>query len=107
MSWGALGFFASMKQAQYNEVAVIDFDAVAKTELTREPFQFFATPGVLSAPDLAAIREDFPDIRRPGIFPLSELSYGPAFGRLIEDIKSPELEDVMAEKHGVDLSGKP
>ncbi len=86
---------------------VIDFEAIAKTELTREPFQFFATPGVLSAMDLAAIREDFPDIRKPGIFPLSELSYGPAFARLIEDIKGQELEDVMAEKYGVDLSDKP
>ncbi len=86
---------------------MINFDAIAKTELTREPFQFFATPGVLSAMDLAAIREDFPDIRKPGIFPLSELSYGPAFARLIEDIKSQELEDVMAEKYGVDLSDKP
>ncbi len=86
---------------------MIDFDAIAKTEPTREPFQFFATPGVLSAMDLAAIREDFPDIRKPGIFPLSVLSHGPAFARLIEDIKSQELEDVMAEKYGVDLSEKP
>jgi hypothetical protein len=86
---------------------VIDFDAIAKTEPTREPFQFFATPGVLSAVDLTAIRGDFPDIRKPGIFPLSVLSHGPAFARLIEDIKSQELEDVIAEKYGVDLSEKP
>ena len=86
---------------------MIDFDAIAKTEPTREPFQFFATPGVLSAMDLAAIREDFPDIRKPGIFPLSVLSHGPAFAQLIEDITSQELEDVMAEKYGVDLSDKP
>ncbi len=86
---------------------MINFDAIAKTEPTREPFQFFATPGVLSAMDLAAIREDFPDIRKPGIFPLSVLSHGPAFARLIEDIKGQELEDVMAEKYGVDLSDKP
>ncbi len=86
---------------------VIDFNAISKTEVIREPFQFFATPGVLSAVDLAAIRSDFPDIRKPGIFPLSELSYGSAFARLIEDIRSQELEDVMAEKYGVDLSDKP
>ncbi len=83
---------------------MIDYDAIAKTEVTREPFQFFATLGALSAVDLAAIREDFPDIRKPGIFPLSELSYGPAFARLIEDIRSQELENIMAEKYGVDLS---
>lgn len=86
---------------------MIDFDAIAKTELNRAPFQFFATPDVLNAVDLAAIRKDFPDIRKPGIFPLSALSYGPAFARLIEDINSQELENVMAEKYGVDLSDKP
>ena len=86
---------------------VIDFNAISKTEVIREPFQFFATSGVLSAVDLAAIRADFPDIRKPGIFPLSELSYGHAFARLIEDIRSQELEDVMAAKYGVDLSDKP
>ena len=86
---------------------MIDFDAIARTEAAREPFQFFATPDVLSATDLAAIRADFPDIRKPGIFPLSVLTYGPAFTRLVEDIHSQDMEDVMAEKYGVDLSGKP
>ena len=79
---------------------MIDFGAIARTEATHDPFRFFATPGVLSAEDLAAVRADFPDIRKPGIFPLSELTYGPAFARLIEDIRSQELEDILAEKYG-------
>lgn len=86
---------------------MIDIDAIARSELAREPFPFFTTPDVLGAEDLAAIRADFPDIRKPGIFPLSALTYGPAFAALIEDIRSRELEDVMAEKYGVDLSDKP
>ncbi len=86
---------------------MIDFDAIARAEARHEPFAFFAAPGVLSAVDLAAIRADFPPIRKPGIFPLSEISYGPAFARLVEDIRSRELEDIMAEKYGVDLSDKP
>ncbi len=86
---------------------MINFDAIARAEVAREPFQFFATPDVLIAADLAAIRADFPDIRKPGIFPLSALTYGPAFARLVEDIDSQEMEDVMAQKYGVDLSDKP
>jgi len=88
-------------------VIVIDFEALAKSPMTREPFQFFATPGVLSAVDLAAVRADFPIIKSPGIFPLSELTYGPAFSQLIEDIQSQDLEDAVAENFGVDLSDKP
>ena len=86
---------------------MIDLDAIARAEVASEPFRFFAAPNVLGADDLVAIREDFPDIRNPGIFPVSELSYGPAFARLIEEIRSPELEDVLAEKYAVDLSAMP
>jgi hypothetical protein len=86
---------------------VINLDAIKRTEVTREPFQFFSTPGVLSAVDLAAIRADFPDIREPGIFPLSELSYGPVFARLISEIISSGFEDIIAEHFGIELSNKP
>lgn len=86
---------------------MIDFGAIERTEITRDPFQFFATPGVLDAEDLAAVRADFPAIRKPGIFPLSELDFGPAFADLISDIRSSELEDILAEKYRVDLSDKP
>ena len=86
---------------------MIDFDAIAQTDLVRDPFQFFTTADVLNKADLEAIRVDFPDIRKPGIFPLSALAYGPAFSRLIEDIRSQAMEDVMSEKYGVDLSDKP
>ena len=86
---------------------MIDFGAIAKSEVVQEPFQFFATENVLNAEDLASIRADFPDIRKPGIFPLSELSYGPAFAQLIRDLQSQEFEDVMAAKYSVDLFDKP
>lgn len=86
---------------------MINFAAIAGAEVAREPFQFFAMPDVLNTADLAAIEADFPDIRKPGIFPLSALTYGPAFARLVEDIRSQDMEDVMAEKYGVDLSDKP
>lgn len=86
---------------------MIDLDAIRRSDLVQDPFKFFAAPGVLSAVDLAAIRADFPDIREPGIFPLSELRYGPAFERLVEALTSADFEDAFAEKYGVDLSDKP
>lgn len=86
---------------------MINFDAIARAEVAVEPFKFFTTPDTLTAVDLAALKADFPDIRKPGIFPLSVLTYGPAFARLVEDIRSQNMEDVMAKKYGVDLSDKP
>ena len=95
-----------MKQIR-EDAALIDFEAIAQAAMTREPFAFFTAAGVLGAADLAAVRADFPVIRKPGVFPLSELRYGPAFARLVDDIRSRDFEDVMAAKYGVDLSDKP
>ena len=70
---------------------MINLDPIVAAKTAKEPFQFFATEGVLSDEDLAAINRDFPNIEKPGIFPLSALTYGPAFAKLIEDIRSPAL----------------
>lgn len=86
---------------------MIDFSVIRQSTVAREPFKFFASPGVLSPVDLATIKADFPAIRAPGIFPLSELTYGPAFTELIEDVRSSDLEEIVGEKFGVDLSDKP
>lgn len=86
---------------------MINLDAISKTEVTREPFGFFATSGVLQDQDLESIRVDFPRIEKPGIFPLSALEYEPAFAKLIDEIRSPELAELMGEKFAVDLTGLP
>jgi SM-20-related protein len=65
------------------------------------------TPGVLNAGQLSDIKGDFPPITQPGIFPLPELTYGPQFARLIEGIRSRELERVLEEKFNVELADKP
>ncbi len=86
---------------------MINFDAISSTDVTREPFQFFATPNVLDGKTLTAVGADFPAIKDPGIFPLSELTFGANFEQLIDDIRSSELEDILSEKFDVDLAGRP
>lgn len=86
---------------------MLDFEAIARAEVASAPFTYFRVPGVLSPVDLAAVRADFPRITEPGLFPLSGLDYGPAFARLIEDVRSPELAVVMERKYRMRLSDKP
>lgn len=86
---------------------MIDFDRIGDAPVSSEPFAFLTAGGTLSQADLAAIRADFPRIDKPGIFPLSALEYGPAFARLVEDIRSPQLAKVLGAKFGVDLDGLP
>ncbi len=82
-------------------------DALAGAKMAQEPFKFFAAQKVLDGADLKAIRADFPKIDGPGLYPLSALSYGPAFQKLLDDINSDELAEVLGKKFGVELKGLP
>ena len=86
---------------------MLDMPTLARAPVAHEPFDFFMAEGVLAEPDLDAIRADFPRIDKPGIFPLTTLEYGPAFARLIDDIRAPELARTVGKKLGVDLEGLP
>ncbi len=86
---------------------MIDLAAVGAADVAREPFFYFVAKDVLQPTQLDEIGRDFPAITKPGIFPLSELTYGGAFSRLIDDIRSPGVEDLLAQKFDVDLSDKP
>ena len=86
---------------------MINLDAISKALVAREPFSFFAADKVLADRDLDAIRIDFPKIQKPGIFPLSALEYGPAFAKLVDEIRSPEMAEALGKKFGVNLKGLP
>ena len=88
-------------------MAVINLESIRKADVTHDPFDFFAINSVLSDDDLKSAQADFPKIDRPGIFPLSELSYGPGFAKLVGEIQSPELAEAVGRKFGVELKGLP
>jgi hypothetical protein len=86
---------------------VLDLDAIANAPVVTEPFPFFTARNVLGTRNLAAIDRDFPDIVKPGIFPLSELTFGASFRALVDEIEGSELEAVIGEKFQIELSDKP
>ena len=86
---------------------MIDFTAIELAPVIHSPFDFFAVQNVLTPNRLKAIRDDFPTIEKPGIFPLTALTYGPAFASLIEDVQSSRLSEIIGKKFGVDLTSLP
>jgi hypothetical protein len=86
---------------------MLDFDRLGRAPLVSEPFPHLQAERLLDAAALARITADFPWIDKPGIFPLSELTYGEAFAELIEEIRGARLEALLGEKFGIDLSDKP
>jgi len=85
----------------------IDLERFRATPLSAEPFDHVVVPGFIRAEALEAINRDYPEIATPGSHPLTALSYGPAFGRLMAEIQGPEMTAAFAEKFGLDLGGHP
>jgi hypothetical protein len=75
--------------------------------LCRDPFDYLVVPGFLRAESLGRINADYPRVDRPGSFPLSEVTYGPAFGALIEELQGEAVRQAFEEKFAVDLKDRP
>ena len=86
---------------------LIDMAALQNARLKRDPFPFFVVPRFIKDGALDAVGADFPVIDHPGSFPLIGLSYGAAFGALIEEIRSAEVSAAVGAKLGMDLNARP
>ncbi|MEX0760044.1 MAG: 2OG-Fe(II) oxygenase [Tistlia sp.] len=86
---------------------LLDLERFAATPLVREPFDHLIVPGFLRPEALAAVAADFPDIAEGGSFPLASLRCGPAFDRLVEEIRSAETAGALGGKFGLELADKP
>jgi hypothetical protein len=88
-------------------MSAIDLAAFRATPLTREPFEHLIVPGFIKRHARPAIQDAFPVLDRPGSFPLSETTYGPAFQALIDELEGPAMRQAFEEKFGIDLSHRP
>jgi SM-20-related protein len=88
-------------------MSFLNVEKFRTTPLTRDPFDFIIVPGFLREEAREALNADFPDIAKPGSYPVSEVHYGASFQGLLDEIQGPEFTTVVGEKFGVDLSGRP
>jgi SM-20-related protein len=88
-------------------LSTLDLEKFRTTPLTREPFEFLVVPEFVKAEARAAIDKDYPEVSRAGSFPLREVTYGPGFAKLIEEMRSEEFRKAFEEKFGIDLANRP
>ena len=82
----------------------INWDALQAAPAGARPFPHLIASDILS-PGLAdSVSRDFPQIENPGSFPCETLQYGPAFARLLADIRGDRMRDLVAEKLGLNLA---
>src|SRR5438045_9182521 len=87
-------------------VSMLDLERFRTTPLTREPFEFLIVPEFVKSEARAAIDKDYPEVARAGRFPLREVTYGPAFAKLIEEMRSEECRKELEAKFDVDLRNR-
>ena len=82
-------------------------EALRATPLVSEPFAHLVVPGLVSAAGLAAINADYPKISSPGSFPTDQVTFGPAFQTLLDELESDEFREAFEEKFKLDLTSRP
>jgi len=86
---------------------MLNLSKLAAAEFHAEPFEYLLVYDFLEPDCQQAVVEDFPRIEKAGSFPLSRLSYGPAFKQLTDELLGNAFGDAVGAKFSMDLSRYP
>lgn len=83
---------------------ILDLDKLRDAPIDSEFFPYCQVDCFIKPEALTKVLKDFPDISIRGSIPAHKLKYGDFFQKLINELHSPELCALVAEKFSVDLS---
>jgi SM-20-related protein len=76
-------------------------------KLETSPYTYTIVPGFLTPETVARINATYPKIDKGGSYPIESLDAGMAIKDVIDELDSPEFEQLIAEKFDVQLAGRP
>ncbi len=85
------------------QLSIISLEALREATLNGNPFPYVVIENFLRPEYAADVVKDFPAIKSRGSFPLTEVSGGVTFQRLVDELNSAELKAAIAQKFAVDL----
>lgn len=85
----------------------INLSAVREAQQSREPYDFLLASKFLRDEAIDEIRQDFPEIKKPGYLTVDEVELHGRFKQLIEELEGPELTEELSRKFGLDLHQYP
>lgn len=88
-------------------MTVLDLARLSETPLNRDPFDYVIVNNFIKADALPGLMDNYPDIARPGSFPLERLEYGDEFAALVQDLEGSEFRSAVEQKFAIDLKGRP
>jgi hypothetical protein len=88
-------------------MAYLDFDALDKTPLERDPYDYLVVPDFVRSERFSDVVTDYPAVPGPGSHPLSEVEVAGHFEALLDELDGAEFRKAVEEKFGIDLSSRP
>jgi SM-20-related protein len=85
----------------------LDLERFEQTLLNREPFEYLVVPEFVKPQEREAISDDYPKVNKAGSFPLSEVTFGPKFKELTDDLNGSEFRAAVGRKFSIDLIDRP
>lgn len=85
----------------------LNLDSVRAARTERQPYNYMIAGDVILPDAITALRSDFPDIRETGFHPEEDVERRGAFARLLEEMKSREVAEIVSGKLDINLVGKP
>src|SRR5687768_13300016 len=101
-----MSFIAVLERAGAN-MSMLDLAKFDATALQREPCDYIIVPEFVRADALEVINFDFPEIDKPGNFPIEELSFGKKFQDLIDELTGPRVREHFERKFEMNLDSYP
>ncbi|CAG4908335.1 unnamed protein product [Acidocella sp. C78] len=86
---------------------VVDFEGLAATEISADPFPHLVMRGFVRPERLAGVVADLPPLGARGSFPIESVRLGTNAARLMDDMKGEQMRRIIAGKFGLDLDGAP
>jgi hypothetical protein len=86
---------------------VIDLNSVRGAKHSRDPYDFILGSDFIRADTVNQLRQDYPNITKPGYLTVDEVNLHGRFKALIDELEGPELTEELSRKFGLDLHPYP
>lgn len=86
---------------------ILDLNAVSAAQTSATPYPHFIVERSVETAALKEVLADFPQITAGGSFALSEVSPGPRFKALLDELNGKAFRALISEKLDIDLHDRP
>ncbi|MBV1696481.1 MAG: 2OG-Fe(II) oxygenase [Hyphomicrobiales bacterium] len=88
-------------------MAHLNLEKLKAATVQSDPYMYTIVPGFLSPDSVRRINETYPNIEKGGSYPVESLEQNMTIKEVIDELDGPAFEQVIAEKFGVELEGRP